>query len=64
MILFRDLLLINWLLATYFQYQDACNLETIILETFEDLFAARIIRDDKALENVSKITSTQIEVGL
>lgn len=64
MILFRDLLVINWLLATNFQYQDACYLETIILETFEDLLAARIIRDDKALENVSKITSTQIEVGL
>lgn len=51
-------------LAINFRDQDIGYLENIIPETLEDMFAARIIRVDKALKNLAKISFKRMKVGL
>lgn len=47
-----------------FRDQNIVYLENIIPETFQDMFAAIVICDDKALENVAKISRKRMKVGL
>lgn len=47
--LFRKFPEVYWFAMTNFCYQDVDYLENNISETFEDRFAARNIRDNKAL---------------
>lgn len=47
-----------------FRDQNIVYLENIIPEAFQDMFAAIVIRDDKALENIAKISRKRMKVGL